>query len=110
MLALLACLPMLCPPSFCACQLLSICGLDTEHSSEVSSDDTAISQADSECHCTARIPTTIPQNDAPATVVLIDAYVPELLTLVPQNLVTPRRITPSITSNSLFMQHCALIL
>ncbi len=111
MLALLACLPMLTPPSFCTCQLLSICGLQTEHSSEVPSDDTAVSQADSDCHCAARIPTIAPQIDALATVVLFDAYVPELILLVPQNLGThPVRITPSITSNSLFLQHCALIL
>ena len=111
MLALLACLPMLTPPSFCTCQLLSICGLQTEHTSDAPTNDTALSQADSECHCAARIPTTVPQNDAPATVVLFDAYVPELILLVPQNLGThPVRITPSITSNSLFLQHCALIL
>ncbi len=110
MLALLACLPMLTPPSFCTCQLLSICGLQTEHTSDAPTNDTALSQADSECHCAARIPTIVPQNDAPATVVLIDAYVPELILLVPQNHVAPLRITPTITSNSLFMQQCALIL
>ena len=110
MLALLACLPMLTPPSLCACQLLSICGLETEHSSELPSDDTAVSPADSECHCTAQIPTTIPHHETTATFDLLDDYVPELRLLVPQNLGSYfRHITPPITTNSLFLQHCALI-
>jgi len=111
MLALLACLPMLWPPSICTCQLLPICGVQTEHVSEVSSNDTTLSQADSECHCAVRISTTVPQNDSLITVVLIDAFVPQLTRiLVAQNVVTPLCITPSITSNSLLLQHCALIL
>ena len=41
---------------------------------------------------------------------LLDDYVPELRLLVPQNLGSYfRNITPPITTNSLFLQHCALI-
>ena len=102
---------MLWPASFCTCQLLSICGLKIEHTSEVPSDDTTMSQADSECHCAARMPTTIPQNDSLVTIVEFDACVPQLQRiLITQNLVTTLRITPSVTSNTLLLQHCALIL
>ena len=112
MLTLLACLPMLWPASFCTCQLLSICGLKIEHSSKVPSDDTTLSQTDSECHCAARMPTTIPQNDSLVNVVLFDAYLPERpRILISQNFGThTARITPPITTNSLLLQHCALIL
>ncbi len=110
MLAMIACLPMLWPPSVCTCQLLSICGLQTEHSLDAPSDETAISSADSECHCTARIPTTVPQNDVQFPVVLFSVSVLELLLPVAQDPVTLLHITPTITSNSLFLQHCALIL
>ncbi len=102
---------MLWPPSFCTCQLLSLCGLQNEQYLEAPLDDTEMSEADSECHCAARIPSTIPQNETPLTVFCFDAYVPELpRILVTQNLATPLRNKPTITSNSLFMQHCALIL